>query len=134
MEISDALSGVGGTPQLEQKELDKDAFLKLMVAQFQNQDPLEPTSNENLVLQLAQFSTLEGTQNLNDNFTDFISNSNISSASTLIGKDVRYLDGGLTVGGIVDKVKLQGGDIMLEIDGFNVTPSQVISIGNQNQS
>ncbi len=132
MEIADALSGAGGTTQLTQKEMGKDAFLQLMVAQFQNQDPLEPTSNENLVLQLAQFSTLEGTQNLNANFEGFVSNNNISSASTLIGKEIRYLDGGLTVGGVVDKVKFDAsGDIRLEVDGFNVSPGQIISISEQ---
>ncbi len=46
-------------------EMDKDAFLKLLVTQLQNQDPLEPTDNTEFVSQLAQFSSLEGINNLN---------------------------------------------------------------------
>jgi len=46
-------------------EMDKDAFLKLLVTQLQNQDPLEPTDNTEFVAQLAQFSSLEGINNLN---------------------------------------------------------------------
>ena len=40
-------------------ELGRDAFLELMVAQLNNQNPLEPTDNQAFVAQLAQFSTVE---------------------------------------------------------------------------
>src|SRR5574337_74639 len=43
----------------------KDSFLKLLVTQLQNQDPLNPTDNTQFVAQLAQFSSLEGITNLN---------------------------------------------------------------------
>ena len=47
-------------------DLDKDAFLKLMIAQLQNQDPLEPLDGTDYSAQLAQFSSLEQMQNIND--------------------------------------------------------------------
>jgi flagellar basal-body rod modification protein FlgD len=46
--------------------LNKDAFLKLLVAQLQNQDPLEPKENSAFVAELAQFSSLEQTMGINE--------------------------------------------------------------------
>lgn len=48
------------------KSLDKTAFLKLLVAQLKNQDPLQPQDNSEFVAQLAQFSSLEQTMGIND--------------------------------------------------------------------
>ncbi len=120
--------GAGNTTQTSEQEMGKEDFLKLMVAQFQNQDPLEPATNEDLVLQLAQFSTLEGTTNMNNSMEKFISNATISTASSLVGKEIVYLDGGHTVVGKVSKVNMNGSDFTMTVDGFNVQPSQLISV------
>lgn len=48
----------------QNNSLDKDAFLQLLVAQMKYQDPLEPTDNTQYISQLATFSQLEGTQNM----------------------------------------------------------------------
>ena len=61
--------------------LGKDAFLQLLVAQMQHQDPLEPTDNTEYISQLATFSQLEEMQNLNQSLTE-------GSAYNLVGKYV----------------------------------------------
>ena len=53
------------------KPLDKDAFLKLLITQMQNQDPLNPMDNKESIAQLAQFSSLEQMQQMNSSFTKF---------------------------------------------------------------
>ncbi len=50
----------------ESNDLDKDAFLKLLVTQLQNQDPLSPMEDREFIAQMAQFSSLEQMQNLNE--------------------------------------------------------------------
>lgn len=81
-------------PQENSKELDKNAFLELMVAQLNNQDPLNPQENGEFIAQLAQFSSVEGIENLN-NTVEVMSTSLQSSqalqASALVGRRVHVL-------------------------------------------
>ncbi len=53
------------------QDLGRDEFLKLLVTQLQNQDPLSPQENGEFVAQLAQFSTLEEAQKLSGSFNAF---------------------------------------------------------------
>lgn len=50
----------------KEKSLDKESFLKLLVAQLKNQDPLKPQDNTQFVAELAQFSNLEQSMGIND--------------------------------------------------------------------
>ena len=77
--------------------LDKEAFLQLLVAQMQYQDPLEPMDNTEYVSQLATFSQLEATQNLADTVT-------YGMANDLVGKYVILNTDMGTVSGRVDYV------------------------------
>jgi len=74
-------------------ELDKTAFLKLLMAQMQHQDPLEPMTNSEFVAQLAQFSSVEQLTTMNEGITllgtQQMNSSNIQAAS--------YIDKGVVV-------------------------------------
>lgn len=50
--------------RLATQTLDKDSFLKLMMVQLQNQDPLEPMDNSQTIAQMAQFSSVEQLSNI----------------------------------------------------------------------
>jgi flagellar basal-body rod modification protein FlgD len=52
-------TNVGAVPGGVDRELDRDAFLRLLLAQLENQDPVEPVRDEAFIAQLAQFSSLE---------------------------------------------------------------------------
>jgi flagellar basal-body rod modification protein FlgD len=76
--------------------LGKNDFLKLLVTQLRSQDPLQPVTNEAFVAQLAQFSSLEQMQNINQNLTGSLQSSyllnatiNNSLATTMIGSEVK---------------------------------------------
>jgi flagellar basal-body rod modification protein FlgD len=71
--------------------LGKDAFLKLLVVQLQNQDPLNPLDDKEFIAQLAQFSSLEQMTNISDgikSLTDKTAQQDMLSAVNYIGKDV----------------------------------------------
>ncbi len=89
--------------------LDKEAFLQLLVAQMQYQDPLEPMDNTEYVSQLATFSQLEATQDLADTVT-------YGMANDLVGKYVILNTDMGTVSGRVDYVMYENGEILLAVD------------------
>ena len=73
------------------QSMGKDAFLQLLVTQLKNQDPLSPQDNGAFVSQLAQFSSLEGINNLNDSVNNISSNYSSSQAlqaSSLVGRSI----------------------------------------------
>lgn len=99
--VSDILSSYSsyGTNTTDKTSMGKEDFLKLMLAQLQNQDPLNPMEGTEFASQLAEFTSLEQLINLNDamdtsiNADYFLSQSiNNTLAATLIGKEVK-LDG-----------------------------------------
>ena len=72
-------------------ELGKDQFLELLVAQMNNQDPLSPQENGEFIAQLAQFSTVEGIENMNTSMEALLSgyqSSQALQASSLVGRTV----------------------------------------------
>jgi len=109
--------------------LDKDAFMQLLVTQMQNQDPLEPQGGEELSAQLASFSSLEQMEQMNENLTTMVllqqSNallSQLSESSALIGQDVNWSDPdiGTSGTGTVEGVRLAEGVTFLKVEGQDV--------------
>jgi flagellar basal-body rod modification protein FlgD len=82
--------------------LGQDAFLKLLMAQLQNQDPLQPTDGTQFVTQLAQFSQVEqavAQSTTLGNISTQLQNMSNSNASDLIGKTVTASSAGMQWGG-----------------------------------
>jgi len=95
--------GVGGTGsvldqyqfsqdrEVKGNDLGKNEFLELLVAQLNNQNPLEPQENGEFIGQLAQFSTVEGVEKLNSSMETILSgyqSSQALQASSLVGRKV----------------------------------------------
>ncbi|NPV92047.1 MAG: hypothetical protein HPY50_14870 [Firmicutes bacterium] len=104
------------------KSLGKDDFLKLMIEQMKAQNPLEPMSDTDSIAQLANFSSLEQMQNMNNNlqtliatFTMNMQDSSVGYAVSLIGKEVGFYDGTTTQWGKVDSIKIMDGNPMLVV-------------------
>jgi len=83
-------------PVNKENELDKNAFLRLMVTQLNNQDPLNPQENGEFIAQLAQFSSVEGIENLNSTvevMAGSLQSSQALQASALVGRTVHVNSG-----------------------------------------
>lgn len=125
----------------EDKELGKDAFMQLLVTQLKNQNPLEPTANDEFVAQLANFSELEQMELVNENLLGMVvlqqSNAlmeQLTQGSVMIGQNVVFTDDitGAESSGTVQSVKVQDGVAVLNIDGRDVPLGQVSEVtGNE---
>lgn len=96
-----------------------DEFLKLLTAEMQYQDPLEPTSNTDYVAQMATFSQLEATLSMKESLTTSSDNTIKSMANQLVGQEVVVEDDESKTGyadGMVDYVMYEDGEIYISVN------------------
>jgi flagellar basal-body rod modification protein FlgD len=105
-------------------------FIQMMVTQLQNQDPTQPTSNEDILQQISQIGQLQSTDTLQTDLSQMVLQDSISSAGNLIGKTVQGVDStGNTSSGIVNSVQVANGAVSLQLDtGGTMLLSNVQSI------
>ena len=97
-------------------DLDLDSFLHLMIAELQNQDPLNPLENDELLAQISQIREVGATEKLTETLDAVLLGQNISSATNLIGADVVALNNeGQRVSGNVRVVTIENGQPKLEL-------------------
>lgn len=139
----------------KKNELGKDDFLKLLVAELRNQDPLSPTDNKDSMAQLAQFSALEQMTNVAaavNTLSAILAQQGemtlFAQASALIGKEVSWSEiknegeQPVTVSGIVDSIgwgddgsiKVKVGDKVIDISAIGIVsaPSEKSPAGSDN--
>jgi flagellar basal-body rod modification protein FlgD len=88
------------TPQGSSR-LGKDEFLKLLVTQLSNQDPLSPVDNQAFIAQLAQFATVEQQSQMNSTLESLLmaqASSNQTNVANLVGKEVTFTSDQVFVG------------------------------------
>ncbi|MHC4158114.1 MAG: flagellar hook assembly protein FlgD [Planctomycetota bacterium] len=111
-------------------------YMKILIAQLQNQNPLEPLDNNEMASQLAQFSQLQQLESMNSNFAEVLATVESSYASSLIGKEVSFIgenEQGTKgiISGIVEQVyKDVDGEISLVVSGYSVKLEEIMSVGN----
>ena len=107
-------------------ELGKDAFLQLLVAQMQHQDPLQPSTDTEYISQLATFSQLEQLQNLNASYEN-------TQTFSIVGKSVVLKTSGENeklqyVSGTVDFINMSGKTVKLSVNGSLYDLDQLYSV------
>lgn len=107
------------------KTLGQDDFLKLLIAQMENQDPTQPTDDTQFIAELAQFSSLEQMTNV----ATAVNTSNMLQGAALIGKNITGTDANNNpVSGVVDSVAMNDGNITVQVGSQSLPLSQVTNI------
>ncbi len=90
------------------RDVGLDDFLKLMITELQNQDPLSPMDNSQLVQQMSQMREIAATNQLVETLDSLLTGQNLGTASALIGRQVSAMtDTGEPVEGVVDRVSVE---------------------------
>ncbi len=105
-----AQQSVGQTGQSSDSynDLDIDSFLKLLISELQNQDPLDPMDNSEMVQQIGQIREIGATDQLTKTLSGLASSQELVTASSLIGQSVTGLASDASeVDGIVDRITVE---------------------------
>jgi flagellar basal-body rod modification protein FlgD len=114
--------------------LDGQAFLQLLVAQLQNQDPLNPMDNQEYMAQLTQLSSLEKLTSINQVVETAFAASELGVASSLLGRGIEWADAsGAVQSGVVEEVRYSDGGYRLLVDGALVSLDSITRIGENVQ-
>lgn len=114
-----SIAELGASSADTSKELGKTQFLELMIAQLEHQDPLNPQEGGEFIAQLAQFSSVEGIENLNSSMDSAIGSfrsSQTLQATSMIGRTVQIE----TNSGILNSSGLMSGSYDLPLDSEKV--------------
>lgn len=113
--------------------LGKDAFLKILVTQMKNQNPLEPLKDTEFIGQMAQFSSLEQLTNLNTTMTAFVGgqgNGSLADHANLIGNKVFWERGEGELAesgdGLVKAIAMKNGEVIVELEDGAKLPINTI--------
>ena len=111
-------------------------YMKLLITQLQNQNPLEPMDNNEMASQLAQFSQLQQLETMNSSFADILSTTEDNYANSLIGKEISFAsenEAGTQeiTSGIVEEVinNIDGRTVLIAGDN-TIALEDVISVRN----
>ncbi|MHC4644153.1 MAG: flagellar hook assembly protein FlgD [Planctomycetota bacterium] len=127
------MASVAPTTQASDIQMD---YMKLLITQLQNQNPLEPLDNNEMASQLAQFSQLEQLETMNSSFAKVLANAERTYANSLIGKEVSFLaeteaDSSGIRSAVVEQVYHEvDGQIFLVSGDYAIPLGDVVSVKN----
>jgi flagellar basal-body rod modification protein FlgD len=132
----DAIGSTGstGSTNLQANSLGMEDFLKILLTQLTYQDPLKPMDNQQFMAQMAQFTSLEQTQQLNNKIATLITNQAALQSVGLIGKTVDITTSSGSVTGTVSALSLSGDSPLLTVRTTagatlsNISLSQLVSV------
>lgn len=95
-----------------------DDLLKVLLTELTNQDPLKPVDNKDFMAQIAQFASLDSSQQLNTNIQGLVSLQSVNQSVGLIGRQVTAITDTGPVTGKVTAISLSG-----SVPTMTITPT-----------
>ena len=129
----DAISSSAAT-NLQANSLGMEDFLKILLTQLTYQDPLKPMDNQQFMAQMAQFTSLEQTQQFNSKLETLITNQAALQSVGLIGRTVDITVSGSTLTGTVSALSLSGDSPLITVRTSagatlsNISWSQLVAV------
>jgi len=133
-------SSVNGASSVSSTDASQDRFLKLLVAQLNNQDPMNPMDNAQMTSQMAQINTVTGIQQVNDtlkNMAEQFTAMQVLQGSSMVGHDVLIEGNTLTInnksaGGAVD-LSARAESVKVEVLSPSGQVVDTINLGGLNE-
>ena len=98
----------GGVTGNDLSDVDLDQFLGLLITELQNQDPLNPMDNAQMLAQISQIREIGSTNKLTETLGNFAIGQELAMASSMIGKKISALDNNADeISGVVERVSVQ---------------------------
>jgi flagellar basal-body rod modification protein FlgD len=120
------------TGAIQERTLNQDDFLRLLITQLSAQDPLNPVSNADFLAQMAQFTSLEQTRSMSAEMARIGAQQQLLQANSLLGQNVEIAVGpDATLLGTVSAVQIQDGAPRIVVEGTAYDLSQVLTITPQ---
>ncbi|WP_434751685.1 flagellar hook capping FlgD N-terminal domain-containing protein [Paenibacillus amylolyticus] len=119
------------------KELGKDQFLKILITQLQNQDPLQPMEDKEFIAQMAQFTSVEQLVNISTQLKTL--NQSLGAVSGMIGMEISWLssdktDTGTSRQGIVDSIIVRDGVQYAKVGNDEIKLDEIIQVNRAKQT
>lgn len=113
-------------------EMDKDTFMKLLVAQLKYQDPLSPADPQQFLAQTAQFTSVEKLEHIATQTSEQTWAMALNTAGSLVGQEITFLRmDGTTGQGVVTSATTDPDGIVLNVDGEEVPLGAITRIGTE---
>lgn len=130
-----ATSSMAATGSTASNQLDAEDFLQILAAELQYQDPTKGVDTGQYITQLAQLTSVEQLESLNDNFSEMMMKQDLMIGSSWIGKKVAVYEGDANVRtGIVEGFVLTDNGVEVYVDGNQYTLDQIVAVSEQEET
>jgi flagellar basal-body rod modification protein FlgD len=131
-----ATSNVTAASTKDSTTMGKDQFLKIMITQLQNQDPMQPLEDKEFIAQMAQFTSVEQLMNISSQLTTL--NQSLGSVSGLIGKEISWIDSSDNstseiLKGTVNSIVIRDGVQYATVGETAIPVNLILEIGNPDE-